>query len=296
MDKKLYSFAGDVAAQLVMKATTARKDGSYINDDGIGFKDLDYMIAGLQRGNLIIVGGRPAMGKTAFALSIASNLAIHKKRNVVFFSVELSKEAVVSRIIATKSQIDFTHFRTGQLSDEEWNRLCKCAEELGKSRLIVDDTPEITIDEICDRCLQLKELKSVDIVLVDYLQIVSAGQKAESRQLEVEYIVRKLKKLAKEINVPILVISQLSRAIEQRSDKHPMLSDFRETSAIEQEADTVMFIYRDDYYCKDSKYRGLAEIMVEKNKTGNLGSVYLEWDSKKYEFRDLDGMLPSETG
>ena len=210
--------------------------------------------------------------------------------------MELSKEQLVSRIISTKAEIDFFKFRPGQLCDEEFIRLCKCAEELRDSGLIIDDTPGISVDEIYAKSLKLRDMESIDMVIVDYLQLVSVEVEKVSRQQEMDEIVRKLKMLAREIDVPVMALSQLPRTVEHREDKHPMLSDLRESGAIGQVADTVMFIYRDDYYNENSKYKELAEIIIAKNKTGNIGSAYLEWDPKNCKFRNYDDELPSESG
>ncbi|SFG54684.1 DnaB-like helicase C-terminal domain-containing protein [Oribacterium sp. WCC10] len=264
-------------------------------DDITGFRDVDKMISGLPNGNLIVVGGRPSMGKTTFALCVAKNMALVKRKKVIYFSLEMSREMFVKRLIASKLEINLQDFIAGRINDNHWDDLCSNATVLANSGLILNDTPGILVDDIYKICLQLKEKKGIDLVIVDYLQLISAPHELNSsRQKQLEYIFIKLKLLAFEMKKPVIVISQLSRAPETREDKHPVMSDFRET-IIGRKADTVMIMYREDYYNKESIFHNLTEIMFLKRGTGGNGKVCLEWDSRKNEFKDYEGTRSSDT-
>ena len=288
MKKYDYVFARDVATQLMTKMEAARNGDSFLCDDGIGFNILNKMTSGLLNGGLIVVGGRPSMGKTSFVLNIARNLSVHTEKTVIFFSVELTKEQLVSRILQSEARISSINLRSGKLDDEEYIRLNSCINKLKDSKLIIDDTPGISVDAIYERALRIRETENIDLIIIDYLQLLSGPDDYKSRQEEMEYIVRKLKEMAKELGIPVMVTSQLSRAVEKREDHHPVLSDFRE-SIIEQDADTVIFIYREDYYKKDTKYHGLAEISVSKHRNGGHGFVYMMWDPDHLNFTEYDG-------
>ena len=262
-------------------------------DDITGFRDVDKMISGLPNGNLIVVGGRPSMGKTTFVLCAVKNMVLDKRKKVMFFSLDMSREMIVKRLIASKLEIDLQDFIAGRINDNHWDDLCSNATVLANSGLMLNDTPGILVDDIYKICLQLKEMQGVDLVVVDYLQLISAPDETISRTKQIEYIIRKLKSLTNELNKPVIVISQLSRAPETREDKHPVMSDFRET-IIGREADTVMMMYREDYYNKDSIFHNLTEIMFLKRGTGGNGKVCLEWDSRKSEFKDYEGMRSSD--
>ena len=241
-----------------------------------GIGDLDRMITGLNRSDLIILAARPGMGKTSFALNIARNVACKSKKTVAFFSLEMSKEQLASRLLSSEALIGGTKLRTGQLTEEEWSRLIPASDILSKTDLYLDDTPGITIPEMKSR---LRRLHNLDLVVIDYLQLMSGSgaRKGDSRQQEISDISRSLKALARELNVPVIALSQLSRACESRTDHRPMLSDLRESGSIEQDADVVMFIYRDDYYNKDSENKGIAEIIIAKQRNGPIGTVNLVW-------------------
>lgn len=252
-----------------------------------GFIDLDYQTAGLQPSDLILIAARPSMGKTAFVLNIAQHVAFRAKKSIAVFSLEMSKEQLVNRLFALESHVDAQKLRTGNLNDEEWSRLIEGAGIVGESKLIIDDTPGISISELRSKCRKYKIDHDIGIIMIDYLQLMTGSGKSESRQNEISEISRSLKALARELNVPVVALSQLSRAVEKRDDKRPMMSDLRESGAIEQDADVVMFIYRDDYYNKDSAEKGIAEIIVAKQRNGPIGTVKLVWQPQYTRFANL---------
>lgn len=244
-----------------------------------GFIDLDYKTSGLQPSDLILVAARPSMGKTAFVLNIAQHVAFRSNKTVAIFSLEMSKEQLVNRLFSLESQVDAQLLRTGNLKDSDWEKLIEGAGVIGKSKMIIDDTPGISISELRSKCRKFKLEQGLDLIIIDYLQLMTArvGGRAESRQQEISDISRSLKGLARELNVPVIALSQLSRAVEQRPDHRPMMSDLRESGAIEQDADVVMFIYRDDYYNKDTDMKNIAEIIIAKQRNGPIGTVNLAW-------------------
>ncbi|MEF9916760.1 MAG: replicative DNA helicase [Lachnospiraceae bacterium] len=244
-----------------------------------GFIDLDYKMSGLQPSDLILVAARPSMGKTAFVLNIAQHVAFKAKKTTVIFSLEMSKEQLVNRLFSLESQVDAQSIRTGNLKDSDWEKLIEGAGTIGKSNLIIDDTPGISISELRSKCRKYKLEHHLELVIIDYLQLMSGriGGRSESRQQEISEISRSLKSLARELGVPVIALSQLSRAVEQRQDHRPMLSDLRESGAIEQDADVVMFIYRDDYYNKDTELKNMAEIIIAKQRNGPIGTINLVW-------------------
>ena len=243
-----------------------------------GFTDLDYKTSGFQPSDFILVAARPSMGKTAFVLNIAQYMAFKKDKAVAIFSLEMSREQLMNRLFSMESKVDSQSLRTGNLKDEEWSKLIESAGIIGESNLIIDDTPGISIAEMRSKCRKYKLEHGLDIIIIDYLQLMTgSGRGSDSRQQEISDISRSLKALARELNVPVVALSQLSRAVEQRTDHRPMLSDLRESGAIEQDADVVMFIYRDDYYNKDSEDKGIAEIIIAKQRNGPIGTVNLVW-------------------
>ena len=244
-----------------------------------GFIDLDYKTSGLQPSDLILVAARPSMGKTAFVLNIAQHVAFRSNKTVAIFSLEMSKEQLVNRLFSLESQVDAQLLRTGNLKDSDWEKLIEGAGVIGKSKMIIDDTPGISISELRSKCRKFKLEQGLDLIIIDYLQMMTGrvGGRAESRQQEISDISRSLKGLARELNVPVIALSQLSRAVEQRPDHRPMMSDLRESGAIEQDADVVMFIYRDDYYNKDTDMKNIAEIIIAKQRNGPIGTVNLAW-------------------
>ncbi len=269
----------EVVMNALGKIELASKTSGTVTGIPTGFLDLDYKLAGLQPSDMILVAARPSMGKTAFVLNIAQHAAFKVDKAVAIFSLEMSKEQLVNRLFALEGQVDAGSLRTGNLKDEDWGKLIESAGIIGKSKLIIDDTPGISISELRSKCRKYKLEHGLDLIIIDYLQLMSgrAGGKSESRQLEISEISRSLKALARELNVPVVALSQLSRAPEQRPDYRPMLSDLRESGAIEQDADVVMFIYRDDYYNKDTELKNVAEIIVAKQRNGAVGTVNLTW-------------------
>ena len=242
-----------------------------------GFTDLDVKTSGCHGSELILVAARPAMGKTAFVLNIAQYMAFRKNITVAIFSLEMPKEQLVNRLFSLESHVDSQKIRTGNLEDGDWENLIESAGVIGKSNLIIDDTGGITVSELRSKCRKYKLEHNLGIIIIDYLQLMSGGKRTESRQNEVSEISRSLKALARELDVPIIALSQLSRAVEGREDKRPMLSDLRESGAIEQDADVVMFLYRDEYYNKDSDKKGIAEVIISKQRSGATGTVELVW-------------------
>ena len=254
-----------------------------------GFIDLDYKLSGLQPSDLILVAARPSLGKTAFVLNIAQYIAFKKDKSVAIFSLEMSKEQLVNRLFSLESQVDAQAIRSGNMKDSDWEKLIEGAGIIGQSHLIIDDTPGISISELRSKCRKYKLEQGLDVVIIDYLQLMtgSVGKSSESRQQEISEISRSLKGLARELNVPVIALSQLSRAVESRPDKRPMLSDLRESGAIEQDADVVMFIYRDEYYNKDSEFKKQAEIIIAKQRNGPIGTVNLAWLGEYTKFANL---------
>ena len=228
------------------------------------------------------------MGKTAFVLNIAQHVAFKLKETVAIFSLEMSKEQLVNRLFSLESRVDSQHIRNGNLTDSDWERLIESAGVIGESNLIIDDTPGISISELRSKCRKYKLEHDLKMIIIDYLQLMSGSGRAESRQNEISEISRSLKALARELHVPVLALSQLSRAVEQRPDHTPMLSDLRESGAIEQDADVVMFIYRDDYYNHDSEKKGIATIIIAKQRNGPIGDVDLAWLPDYTKFANLE--------
>ena len=278
--------------QVVMNAMDriekASKNKGNVTGIPTGFIDLDYKTAGLQPSDLILIAARPSMGKTAFVLNIAQNVAFKQNMTVAMFSLEMSKEQFVNRLFSLESKVDSQHLRTGNLTDAEWESLIESAGVIGRSNLIIDDTPGISIMELRSKCRKVKLEYGLSIVIIDYLQLMSgSGKGGENRQQEISEISRSLKALARELNAPVIALSQLSRACETRPDHRPMLSDLRESGAIEQDADMVMFLYRDDYYHKDTENPNIAEVIIAKQRNGPIGTVNLLWRPELTKFENL---------
>ncbi len=277
--------------QIVINALNRIEKASRIqgNVTGIatGFIDLDYRMSGLQPSDLILVAARPSMGKTAFVLNIAQYTAFHSDLATAIFSLEMSKEQLVNRLFSLESRVDAQMLRNGNLSDTDWEKLIEGAGTIGRSKLIIDDTPGISIGELRSKCRKYKLEHNIQLVIIDYLQLMSGNGRADSRQQEISEISRALKALARELHVPVIALSQLSRAVEQRPDHRPMLSDLRESGAIEQDADVVMFIYRDDYYNKDSDKKNIAEVIIAKQRNGPIGTVNLVWLPQYTKFANM---------
>lgn len=278
----------EVVISAVESIERAAKSNGSITGIATGFYDLDYKMAGLQPSNLILVAARPSMGKTAFVLNIAEYVAVKSDISTAIFSLEMSAEDLVKRILAMNSKVDAQLLRNGNLKDDDWSRLFESVDAVGNSKLIIDDTPGISVTELRSKCRKYKMEHDLGLVIIDYLQLMSGSKRSESRQQEISDISRSLKALARELNVPVIALSQLSRAVEQRPDKRPMLSDLRESGAIEQDADVVMFIYRDDYYNHESEHAGEAEIIVGKQRNGPTGTVRLKWLPEFTKFGNLE--------
>ena len=269
----------DVVLNALEKIESASKTNGSVTGIPTGFLDLDYKMSGLQPSDLILVAARPSMGKTAFVLNIAQHVAFKENKSVAIFSLEMSKEQLVNRLFSLEAQVDSQSLRTGNLKDEDWEKLIESAGIIGKSKLIIVDTPGISISELRSKCRKFKAEQGLDLIIIDYLQLMTGrvGGRSESRQQEISEISRALKGLARELNVPVIALSQLSRAVEQRPEHRPMQSDLRESGAIEQDADVVMFIYRDDYYNKDTELKNIAEIIIAKQRNGSIGTINLTW-------------------
>ncbi len=278
--------------QVVMNAMDrierASKNKGAVTGIATGFADLDYRTAGMQPADLVLIAARPSMGKTAFVLNIAEHVAFKLNKTIAIFSLEMSKEQLVNRLFSLESKVDSQHIRTGQLSDQEWEKLIESAGVIGKSNLIIDDTPGISIAELRSKCRKYKLEHDLSMIVIDYLQLMSGSGRTDSRQQEISDISRSLKAIARELSVPVLALSQLSRAVEQRPDHRPMLSDLRESGAIEQDADVVMFIYRDEYYNHDTERPGIAEIIIAKQRNGPIGTVELAWLPNYTKFANLE--------
>ena len=285
--------------QVVMNAMDkiekAAKNKGAVTGIPTGFVDLDYRTAGMQPSDLVLIAARPSMGKTAFVLNIAEHVAFRQNKTVAIFSLEMSKEQLVNRLFSLESKVDSQHIRTGQLSDQEWEKLIESAGVIGKSNLIIDDTPGISIAELRSKCRKYKLEHNLSMIIIDYLQLMSGSGRTDSRQQEISDISRSLKAVARELSVPVLALSQLSRAVEQRPDHRPMLSDLRESGAIEQDADVVMFIYRDDYYNHDTDKKDVAEIIIAKQRNGPIGTIELAWLPNYTTFGKIKGYSEYES-
>lgn len=253
-----------------------------------GFADIDRKTSGLQKSDLILVAARPSMGKTAFSINVAQNAAIKADASVAIFSLEMSKEQLVQRMLSSESHIEIQKIRTGTLSEDEWPSLAKSMGPLSQAKIFIDDTPAISVMEMKAKCRRLKMEQGLDMILIDYLQLMSGDGKTESRQQEISTISRSLKGLAREMDCPVVALSQLSRAPEMRADHRPILSDLRESGAIEQDADIVMFLYRDEYYNPDSEKKNIGELIIAKQRNGATGTVELAWLGQFTKFANLD--------
>ncbi len=275
----------EIALNVLDNIEASAKRGSKVTGVPTGFTDLDDKLTGLHGSELILIAARPAMGKTAFALNIAQYAAMKADVPVALFSLEMSKEQLATRLIAMDSMVDSQAIRTGQLLDTDWDKIMESTYRVGETPMYIDDTPGINIAELRSKCRKLKQTKDIGLIVIDYLQLMNAGGRSESRQQEISTISRSLKKLARELDVPVIALSQLNRAVDSREDHKPVMSDLRESGAIEQDADVIMFIYRDDYYNKeDSPKPGIADIIVAKQRNGSTGPVELTWIGKYTKF------------
>ena len=280
----------EVVMEEIGKISAAARQNSTVTGLSTGFADLDFKTSGFQPSDLILIAARPSMGKTAFALNIGDYMAVRQHKNVAIFSLEMSKGQLVRRLFAQEANIDAQKLRNGSLNSTEWDSLIGGADMIAKSGLIIDDTPGITVPELRSKCRRYKLEKGLDIVIIDYLQLMtgSSGRSSYSRQQEISDISRSLKGLARELNVPVVALSQLSRAVEQRPDHRPVLSDLRESGAIEQDADVVMFLYREDYYKPDTERKGIADCIIAKQRNGPLGDVELAWLPEYTKFASIE--------
>ena len=277
----------DVVLNALDKIEAASRMKGSVTGMPTGFIDLDYKTSGFQPSDLILIAARPSMGKTAFVLNIAEYMAFRSNETVAIFSLEMSKEQLVNRLFALESRVDSQILRTGNLSDNDWSSLIEAAGLIGRSNLIIDDTPGISVSELRSKCRKYKLEHNLGIIMIDYLQLMQGSRKSESRQQEISDISRSLKEIARELQVPVVALSQLSRAVEQRPDHRPMLSDLRESGAIEQDADVVMFLYRDDYYNHDTEKKDVAEVIIAKQRNGPIGTVELAWLPRYTKFANM---------
>ena len=278
----------DVLIESITKLEELYNRKQHITGVATGFRELDLMTTGLHGSELILLAARPAMGKSAFALNIAANAALKSNVPVAIFNLEMSKEQLVDRIISSEAMIDSNKIRTGKLEEKDWSGVADILGRLSQAQIYIDDTPGISIMDIRTRCKKLQIEKGIGLVIIDYLQLVqgSNSRRNGNREQEIAEISRSLKILAKELNVPVIALSQLSRAVESREDHRPMLSDLRESGSIEQDADIVMFLYRDDYYNKESEDKGLTEVIIAKHRGGSTGTVKLVWMGNYTKFGD----------
>ncbi len=277
-----------VALNVLEKIEVASKSQGSVTGIPTGFIDLDYKTSGMQPSDLVLIAARPSMGKTAFVLNLVDHVAVRKGLPCMVFSLEMSKEQLVNRMLAMESNVDAQKLRNGNLTDSDWDAVVEGIGVIGNSNLIIDDTPGISITELRSKCRKMKLEHGLSMIIIDYLQLMSgSGKSSDNRQQEISEISRSLKALAREMNAPVLALSQLSRACETRTDHRPMLSDLRESGAIEQDADVVMFLYRDDYYNKDTDTPNIAEVIIAKQRNGPIGTVNLLWQPEFTKFVNL---------
>ena len=275
-----------VAINVLEKIEDAYKNQGTVTGIPSGFIDLDYKLSGFQPSDFILIAARPSMGKTAFVLNVVDYVSVRKNLPCMVFSLEMSKEQLVNRMLSMESNVDSQKLRTGTLTDSDWDAVVEGIGIIGNSKLIIDDTPGISISELRSKCRKMKLEYGLSIVIIDYLQLMSGSRKEgnDNRQQEISDISRSLKALARELHAPVIALSQLSRACETRTDHRPMLSDLRESGAIEQDADVVMFLYRDDYYNKDTEHPTEAEVIIAKQRNGPIGTVNLIWKPEYTKF------------
>jgi replicative DNA helicase len=286
-----FTRAGDLVIKGIERLTTAVEQGDGITGVGTGFTDLDRIVGGLQAGNMIVVAARPSMGKTALALGVAEHAALSQGKSVAVFSLEMSGDELIQRLLSSTAIVDAGRIRSGRLAPEDWSRIGRAADRLSGARLFIDDSEGVTVGEMRTKTRRLKSRDGLDLLIVDYIQLMEGnrGRREENRVQEISHISRSLKMLARDLEVPIICVSQLNRAPDARNDKRPMLSDLRESGAIEQDADLVLMIYRDDYYNPEtSEDKGLAEVLVAKNRHGPTDRVKLTFRGSYAKFDNLD--------
>lgn len=277
----------------ILKTSLDNIDHLYKNKTQItgletGFKDFDIKTAGLQKSDLILIAGRPSMGKTAFAINIAQNVSLKNNITTAIFSLEMPEDQLVNRMICTQAMVEAQKLRTGDLDGDDWYKIAEAISILSEASIYIDDKTSVSLQELKSKCRKLKVSQNLGLVVIDYLQLMSSGNRNESREQEISKISRELKGLARELNIPIIALSQLSRAVEQRRPPRPILSDLRESGAIEQDADIVCFLYRDEYYNPESEKREQAEVIIAKQRNGSVGSIDLKWLSKYTKFGNLE--------
>lgn len=277
----------EALTQSVLELEEIYKHGQQITGISTGFNDFDYKTAGLHPANLVLIAARPSMGKSMLGLNIAQNAAIRQKVPTAYFSMEMSRQELVNRIICSEAHVDAQRMRTGELSADDWTSIAKAVGPISESPIYLDDTPGITVPELRAKCRRLKLERGLGLIVVDYLQLMNGSRRAENRQQEISEISRSLKAIAREMEAPVLALAQLSRACEQRADHRPILSDLRESGAIEQDADVVTFIYRDEYYYPESEKRGIAELIIAKQRNGPTGTVELAFVGNYVKFNNL---------
>ena len=255
---------------------------------GSGIRDLDAKTSGFQKGDMVLIAARPSMGKTTFSLNIAENAALREGKSVVIFSLEMPKEQLAYKLLCSEANVDMLKLRTGNLDDDDWERIARATGPLSKAKIYIDDTAGLSVMEMRSKCRKIKMEHGIDMILIDYLQLMSGSAGSESRQQEVSEISRSITSLAKEMECPIIALSQLSRAPEQRADHRPMLSDLRESGSIEQDADVVMFLYRDEYYNKETEEKNIGECIIAKQRNGPVGTVKMAWIGSQSKFANLE--------
>ncbi|MDO4478072.1 MAG: replicative DNA helicase [Lachnospiraceae bacterium] len=280
----------EIALKVLDNIEMASRTSGHVTGLPTGFIELDHKTSGFQNSDMILVAARPSMGKTAFVLNIAQQMAFKRNIPVAIFSLEMSREQLMNRLVAMESLVDAQHLRNGNLSDDEWSKVIEGVTTIGHSPMVIDDTPGITLAEMRSKARKYKLDHDIKIIFIDYLQLMTTGSggKSQNRQQEISDISRALKSLARELNIPIVALSQLNRSVEQRDDHRPMMSDLRESGAIEQDADVIMFIYRDDYYHKDTEEKNVAEIIIAKQRNGPIGTVKLVWMPEYTKFGSIE--------
>lgn len=283
----VYTPIDKVVLEALDRIQAAAKNRGAVTGIPTGFKDLDNYLSGLQPSDFVLIAARPSMGKTAFVLNVAENVSIKQGITTAIFSLEMSNVQLVNRMLSLESTVEADKIRKGRLDSSDWGKLVEGADSIARSHLIIDDTPSISVAELRSKCRKYKMENDLGLVIIDYLQLMNGSGKEASRQQQISDISRSLKALARELDVPVVTLSQLSRAVEQRPDHRPMLSDLRESGAIEQDADVVMFLYRDDYYNKDTEVKGIAEVIIAKQRNGPIGTVKMAWIPEQTRFADL---------
>ena len=285
-DSKEYEALSDVLERGFLEIERLFNNRGAITGVGSGIKDLDAKTSGFQKGDMVLIAARPSMGKTTFSLNIAENAALKEGKSVVIFSLEMSKEQLAYKLLCSQANVDMLKLRTGNLEDDDWERIARGP--LANAKIYIDDTAGISVMDMRSKCRKIKMEHGIDMILIDYLQLMSGSAGSDNRQQEVSEISRSIKALAKEMECPVIALSQLSRAPEQRADHRPMLSDLRESGSIEQDADVVMFLYRDEYYNKETEEKGIGECIIAKQRNGPVGTVKMAWIGAHSKFADLE--------